>query len=59
MEVQELIKRSRVDSEIVEYVKPTQQRVFKKICNGGLRGLQILSLAECRNLSDVGLAKLS
>lgn len=37
----------------------SNSEVFKHLARGGLRGLTVLSLAECRNLSDVGLAKLS
>jgi len=40
------------------FIKPTEKRIFKHISRGGLRGLQVLSLAECRNLSDSGIVKL-
>ena len=63
-EVKELLKRktgvaTEEIEEITEYLKPTDQRIFQRISRGGLRGLQVLSLAECRNLSDAGIAKLS
>lgn len=64
-EVKELLKRKTGATaieeieEISEYLKPTDQRIFQRISRGGLRGLQVLSLAECRNLSDVGISKLS
>ena len=35
-----------------------QNPAFIHLSRGGLRGLKILSVAECRNLSDTGLAKL-
>ena len=37
---------------------PKVSKVFQHISRGGLRGLKILSLSECKNFSDVGLAKL-
>jgi len=33
-------------------------KVFAHVAGGGLRGLRVLSLAECRNFSDVGIEKL-
>ena len=50
--------------EIVEVDKSVEKPevkslVFQHLAGGGLRGLQVLSLAECRNLSDQGLQKLS
>ena len=52
-------KRSNQNTDITEFVSPTEERTFQHLARGGLRGLKVLSLSECRNLSDVGIAKLS
>lgn len=41
-----------------EITEEKQNPAFIHLSRGGLRGLQVLSVAECRNLSDVGMAKL-
>ena len=52
----EITEEDQIDSGSKE---KTKSEVFKHLSRGGLRGLTVLSLAECRNLSDVGLAKLN
>ena len=54
---QDVLEYIHQSNEIVEETY-TDERVFHHLSRGGLRGLQVLSLAECRNLSDQGLAKL-
>ena len=51
-----------MDQEIQEeIVTPTALKnpLFIRLSRGGLRGVQVLSLAECRNLSDAGVMKLN
>lgn len=51
------------DSEIFEeqthyYDNFLKNRILQTVSRCGLRGLQVLSLSECRNFSDAGLEKL-
>lgn len=56
LKFQEQVRNIKEDIE--EESCSLNSRVFKHLSRGGLRGLQVLSLSECRNLSDKGLADL-
>jgi hypothetical protein len=34
---------------------PSKNQIFLNLSRGGLRGLKVLSLGECRNISDIGI----
>ena len=54
--VDEEIKEEKTD--VFGQVKEREQ-ALKHISRGGLRGLQVLSLSECRNVTDMGMRKLT
>lgn len=52
---------SNVDEiqEEVSLLQPVDAKLFQTVARSGLRGLKVLSLAECRNFSDAGIESLS
>jgi len=54
--LREVAKKIAVSSLMTRKIE--QQRVFRHLARGGLRGLKVLSLAECKNFSDLGLQKM-
>ena len=51
-------EQHQIEQEKSEIIEEKQNPAFIHLSRGGLRGLKVLSVAECRNLSDIGLAKL-
>ena len=45
------------DFSSIAITKEEMTKTLKDIGEGGVRGLEILSLAECRNISDLGVMK--
>ena len=45
------------DFSNIAITKEEMSKTLKEIGEGGVRGLEVLSLAECRNISDQGIIK--
>ena len=58
--VEEPVNKAVVDanSEVKRWVKREEDPMFQHLARAGLRGLKVLSLAECRNITNDGVAKL-